>query len=246
MLTDLLKSFDNYTVKARLAPVFFTVLPIGMGLGAWISFDKIPLGLLTTAVSSFALLTFLSQVGRDRGKAMQEQLFKDWGGMPSVVMLSYSHSAFPPGSLNRYHQRLTQLIPGISCPVSKESEQQSQGKAIEAYTSASDWLRSATRDREKFKLIHVENTNYGYRRNLLGLKPHGLTMAVIGLLSTTLRSVSPLLDSGFPKENSGLAIVYSLACLAFLLMWIFVVRPEWVRSTANEYAKQLIESIDRL
>ena len=43
-------------------------------------------------------------------------------------------------------------------------------------------LREATRDTSRFPLVFAENANYGFRRNLWGLRPIGTGVAVVLLL----------------------------------------------------------------
>ena len=52
-------------------------------------------------------------------------------------------------------------------------------------------LREATRDTSRFPLVFAENVNYGYRRNLWGLRPFGTPIAVIlTLCSWTLLALT--------------------------------------------------------
>ena len=51
-------------------------------------------------------------------------------------------------------------------------------------------LREATRDTSRFPLVFAENANYGFRRNLWGLRPIGTAVAVVlFLISWTLLSL---------------------------------------------------------
>ncbi len=49
------------------------------------------------------------------------------------------------------------------------------------YDSATAYLRDTTRDRGRFPLVFQAMYDYGFRRNLWGLKPWGLTFALTGL-----------------------------------------------------------------
>ena len=88
-------NFDIYTIKARLAPALIVLLPIGMAIGAWFPLNEDTVGLLSTSISSLALLTLFSQLARGPGKRIQSKLFAKWGGMPSALMLSYSNTSLP-------------------------------------------------------------------------------------------------------------------------------------------------------
>lgn len=239
-------NFDSYTIKARLAPALIVLLPIGMAIGSWLPPNQELLGLLSTGTGTLALLALLSQLARRPGKALQEKLYDMWGGMPSVLMLSFRHTTLPHETLRRYHERLNLRVSGISLPLSEEDETKNYDRALKEYRAASDWLLNATRDKEEFRLVFAENVNYGYCRNLLGLKPHGLITWSIGFVACGLRACSPLIDWKLPTEWNWLAITYTLICVIMLFVWMFVVRPDWVRMVANEYTKQLIGAVDQV
>lgn len=238
--------FDIYTVKARLAPALVIALPIGMALGSWLPSDQESWGLLSTGINSFALMALLSQLAHSPGKRLEKKLFKEWGGMPSALILSYAHTELSHISLHRYHTRLRELIPGIELPNSADEERNDLDKFMLQYESASDWLRATTRDREKFRLVFAELVNYGYRRNLLGLKPHGIIAWSLGFIICGLRVLSPILPWSLATGWNWLAITYTPCCMIMILVWLIVVLKKWVKPVAFQYGKQLVEAVDLL
>ena len=90
-MIDVLNSlFDPYDRKARLAPALLCGLPLFVSVVLLIP----EVGAIWAAVGGLALYcggaTFLAQVGRDRGKALEPKLYATWGGKPSVAMLRHS------------------------------------------------------------------------------------------------------------------------------------------------------------
>ena len=84
--------------------------------------------------------------------------------------------------------------------------------------------------------------SYGYRRNVLGLRPLGLFLSV---LCGLLRLVSP--DSTFITSMRLMVVSgFVSSCDIFLLFWMFIVTPEWVQLVADSYAARLIEAVDDL
>jgi FtsH-binding integral membrane protein len=105
------------------------------------------------------------------------------------------------------------------------------------YEVATVVLREASRDRNAFPLVYEENCNYGFRRNLWGLKPVGLSLTLVACLLLGAVLVKELLSTATASPVLGLAVA---AAMVLLMLWIGVVRPTWVRSTAFAYAERLL------
>ena len=75
---------DAYVLRARIAPVTLAALPvIVVFLADLVWLDD--LGELTFAgILGLAVLTLLAQLGRDRGKRLEPDLFRSWGGPPTT------------------------------------------------------------------------------------------------------------------------------------------------------------------
>jgi len=96
---------------------------------------------------------------------------------------------------------------------------------------------------KKFPLVFEENCNYGFRRNLFGLRSLGLSIATLGtaaiavLIFGHLRSRVPL---------TPLIIPFGLINAIALLLWLFWIKADWVRISADAYAERLLETLDDL
>ena len=124
------------------------------------------------------------------------------------------------------------------------------------YEEAVASLREATRDSAKFSLVFAENVNYGFRRNLWGLRPIGGAIAVaLALPSLTLLLLTiwgrpwpaPWWDV-FVNPDSVVVIRLAVAVAHTTLaaIWLFWVKPSWVKAVADTYAMQLMESVRTL
>ena len=87
-MSDILNTlFDPYDRKARLGPALLCGLPFVVSIVLLVP----DLGALWATVGGILLYgggaTFLVQIGRDRGKALEPELFRSWGGKPSVAIL---------------------------------------------------------------------------------------------------------------------------------------------------------------
>lgn len=100
-----------------------------------------------------------------------------------------------------------------------------------------------TQDHDRFRLLFAENVNYGQRRNLLGWRVTGFTVAVLTLAASgfALGVGHGDLSQRLVRFGPG-----AVASLAMLVIWAFVVRPDWVRVPAEAYADQFVAAIDQL
>ena len=121
------------------------------------------------------------------------------------------------------------------------------------YGETAEFLHEATRDTSKFPLVLAENANYGFRRNLRGIKKRGMVVGVTcALLSSGLASLS-LLDCTLAKPwwrgtaNVDSVVVIRLmvatADTAFVAFWLFWVKRPWIKTAADAYAERLLVTV---
>lgn len=236
---------DPYNRKARFQPALLTILPV------IVASELLPPEIQPSWGHVIGFLAYcggamwLTQLVRDRGKALEPTLFEAWDGKPSVAMLRHRDSRLAKAIKERYRAFLNHQVPNLKL-ASPEEEERLPADADDGYESAIAWLLAQTRDREQFRLILDENITYGFRRNMLALKP--IALLVDGLLMvaflTTVAKLStdtvgltlPLID----KMAWAALLLTMLHALAFL----FIVRRDWVRTAANDYARQLLSACD--
>ncbi len=235
-------TFDAYTLQARLMPVLIAVFPVGMALATWLPGQSVTWNFLGTVILTFGLTALLAQVGRDRGKRKEPELFASWGGVPTTRMLSYQRTSLDRLTLNRYHDKLKTLLPELAVPGPQE-ERQNPSEAYRVYESCVRYLREKTRDQAKFPLVFAENVNYGFRRNLWAMKRIALAAGVLGIIGCASFAIRNWSTKSTPISFSlvGLAINVVL-----LLLWIFLFKPNWVRLAAHAYAERLLGSLDAM
>ena len=231
-MIDVTKLLDPYERKARLYPALICLLPITIAV--FVSFPEVysTFSGLIALVVTFGGLQFLSHLARDRGKLLENRLFNDWGGIPSVTIFRHRDSVIPKLTKLGYHSTLSNKT-GIAGP-SEEIEKNDPATADEIYRSWSDHLRTHTRDETKFSLLFKENINYGFRRNLLGIKLYCLVSGLIGLGVIILPH---------PSHLSNTDVSTCIAIIIYISTVIFVVNGNWVKVMADEYAKRLVEAV---
>ena len=238
---------DPYNRRARFQPVIWSLLPILVSLVILIpEFQE-----LWSTIGWLAICgggtTFLVQLGRDRGKALEPMLYQLWGGKPSVAMLRHRDGRLPIAAKVRYRDFLQRTVPGLQL-ASTDDERKFPEQADDGYESATSWLLGQTRDRERFGLLFQENINYGFRRNLWGLKPFALTSGPVAIAMVwALKSDAWIMETA---AASTVIDVPGWTCIATALAHIFVllfmVRKDWVRIAADAYAEQLLACCDIL
>ena len=232
---------DEYSRHARLKPAFLVILPVGMLVSALGLNVSVTLAALSGPMATLGLTFLLAQVGRDFGKRKEGYLYSLWTGKPSISKMRHRDTTINVHTRERYHQKAAQLL-GISMP-NADSEQSDPQAADALYEAYGNLLLERTRDGKKFPLIFQELTNYGFRRNLWGMKPIGLTLNTVCLFSQVVWVLYSLAAHRTPSALT----VSSLLINAFLLAcWAFFINPEWVRIAANAYAERLLASSEML
>ena len=196
----------------------------------------------------------VAQVGRELGRRKEPNLWNSWGGPPTTRLLRHrclpGDSTLSPGLRQQVEEWIGYPLP------TQEKEEACPEWADTKYEKAVTSLREATRDTSRFPLVFAENANYGFRRNLWGLRPSGTAVAVVlSLFSWTLLSLTiwgrPWPDPWWnvlanPDSVAVIRIMVAVANTVFAGFWLFWVKPAWVEVVANAYALRLLESVQTL
>ena len=114
-------------------------------------------------------LSFLaSQVGADFGKRLEKELWKKWSGPPTTRFLRHRNSEYNAISRELVHAKLK----GFGLHVPTEREEKKDNIAADSHWEAcTGELIRRTRNKRQYPLVFEGLVEYGYRRNLLGLRP---------------------------------------------------------------------------
>jgi len=235
-------NLDTYTQRARLRPALIVVLPLVLVVLTFFPNEFTSLGIVVSVLGCCGGIALLAHFGRDMGKKKEEPLFASWnGGKPTTRMLRHSTAPNPILLVER-HSKLQTLLLNQKLPTASE-EAASPASADKIYEACTNLLIQKTRDKEKFPLVFEENCNYGFRRNLWGMKPIGVTTSILGVLVVGGVIINFwLLKSPIPL----LAIISGSTSLFLLILWIFWFTPSWVKVAADAYAERLLESCESL
>lgn len=231
---------DEYDRRARIYPALLAVAPL--------SITGVVLGITSpewwSAVASVAVASgfwFLAaQVGRSPGKRLEPGLWATWGGPPTTILLRHRDN---PNRvhLERVHVRVASVA-GFPMPTASD-EEASPETADETYEAATRELIAKTRDPARFALLFKENINYGFRRNMLGLRPWGIAACIVAAGFTGLTAIA---GAGPLEVEPGTAVtLIGLDGLSAVAWWRFV-NAEWVKQPAFAYAERLLETTVQL
>jgi hypothetical protein len=258
-MIDVSNLFDSYSRQARLFPGLLTLFPIILTAIAW--FPMLVTSswgaALVTVGTSCGLLYGLSVLSRSRGKKVEKRLLAEWGGWPTTIWLRHREGHLPPPVLARYHAFFATHVPLFVSPT--ELQERADPKAADDMNASGvKWLQERCRGKA-FPLVEKENAEYGFRRNLRGLKPIGVAGCLAALLISTLviiwRYVSlvPAISSlSMPLILAALATLKPAAVGAIcvdvlaIIAWFTIVRDSWVRDAGDQFARALLACCDTL
>ena len=155
---------DKYGFQARLRPALLSLFPVFITIAVWApTLYKTAASLVGLAVACGLTVAF-AHFARRRGRAVEQRLVEEWGGLPTTLWLRHGDHHLESGTKQRYYEFLEDNIPGWKSPTRQE-EAEDQKHADSRYSSAVRWLLEYTRDTKQFHLVFTENISYGFRRN---------------------------------------------------------------------------------
>jgi len=243
--------FDPYSRQARLYPALLTLLPSIAAYCAWFSPDESTGKLVFWLAAGIGLLYALADFARTCGKRVEPKLIAAWGGWPTTILLRHGDTRLSPETKRRYHEAFATKL-GIGAMPTPGEENEEPERADQKYEAGVAALRARCRG-ASYPLVEKENATYGFRRNLLGLKPYGIALALATLLIPAAVSIW---SDHYDLASAAHAVVSTYLALApgavgalglsatSLVAWVAVVTPEWVRGAGFQYARALIENCD--
>jgi hypothetical protein len=214
------KNFDDYSRKARLTPALIVSFPLVLTAISAYPDSVFSLGGICGLLGWFGVLPLISQIARDRGNAIQGKLYEDWGGEPTTYLLRH-RSSENKIQLARWHNKLYQLT-NQAIP-SQSEESTNPDLADKTYAVWTTFLRNKTRDCTIFPLVYRENCNYGFRRNLLGMKRIARAIAIASTIfilgkCATIIGLFDLIEN-WQRERSTQVVANNLSSIVQNWLW---------------------------
>ena len=228
--------FDRYDIRTRICAFIFVVSPFLLDAYILVEASR---SLATTAIVAVVLIA---------GSGLATCWMRYMGN--TVAQVDYiaqyllpSSTAVDANTLDRYYTKLIGLEPGFVDLKSNDLNAcQNAAKAV------SNWLREKTRD-AKFSLVHEENLNYGFIRNLYTVKSAFLVcftaynVLLIGFLIVSNWALSPVdYFSTIPVDHVACMIIH----VTVYLVWLLGISKKILDFAAKKYAKSVIHAIDEI
>lgn len=231
---DILRSvgFDRYDLNARLKPGLIVLLPVFATVAFWVPQVRTGLGATASLLGACGLLYLLSQTVRRAGRAVERRMGDKAGRKHSARLLTHADSVITAETKARYHTYLRSHGHLISTP---EEERTSPETALNRAGSAIDWLLEHSRAKGKKTLLYGELIAYGFQRNLYGMKPVALTVAVLVIaVNGALLWKRPL-----DETSIGIGILIEAGLVALAVWLALFVTKTSVTDASFAYAQQL-------
>lgn len=231
--------FDHYSLRARLQPALTTLLPLAFAIYSWWGPSRPWMSAIWSVAGTAGATYLLSTVVRNRGKQIEPELWKSWGGAPTTQKLR--HNGASNSVLRaRWHSYVSKIT-GRAVPT-EEEERQDPEAADQIYEAGVKLVILKTRESKRFPLIYKENVQYGFCRNLYAMRTIGILLAAFGLVS----SCGAI--GYFQQQNaiSAIPIVCAAANLLLLVLWVTRINGDWVKVPALAYADRLLEATEIL
>lgn len=232
---------NPYVRRARLQPAMIVALPLALATLAWSPTGVVGWSVLWSLFVWSGGTALMAQIARDRGKRKEPGLYDSWGGKPTTRLLRH-RDALKKTVLQRRHQKLQVLVSDVRIP-SVEEERADPDKADDIYDACTAFLLEKTRNSEQFPLVFEENCNYGFRRNLWGMKPLGIATSFMGLAAMAMVFI---LDYRARTVPGPIAQVCAAINLVLLMGWLVWFTPAWVKIPAEAYAERLLAACETL
>jgi hypothetical protein len=242
--------FDPYNREARLAPAALLLAPVL--LFVFVAYPEMVVGEFPkNAVVALLLLAagyLFAGIARSAGKRVEEQLFRQWNGPPTTAMLRHRDRMLDAMTKGRYHVRLAEICNDFTWPSIEDERSDPAGTDLK-YASATTALRARRRGDEHVNVLR-ENAQYGFRRNMFGLRTAAIIVAVAAASCAAVLMVQQTVheksvEAVFTKLVADPRYAALLAAnVGIAIVWAMLIRQSWVRESAYNYARALLNTLD--
>lgn len=249
-LTKFIPQFlDRYDRVARLSPALLAISPAITFLDCRYGTSNVLFSSLLSIAAFCGGGYALTRIARDAGQRVQKTLFAQWGGMPTTQMLRHRDHRLDAHTKARCHAVIAK---GLKKQFPTDADERLDPEGADAlYCAGTIWLIGQTQDNARFPHVFRENLAFGFQKNMVGLRPFGLIIAIVStggaiLACNALQFSSPYFSAA-AIINAALPIKLSLSVsVAMILVWIFFFNSAAAHRTAFTYAERLILSCDQL
>jgi hypothetical protein len=220
---------DRYERKARLLPGLLLAAVPALTAGAVVH----EFAAWYTAASSAVGVEFLAAIvfghfARARGRRIEDELWKSWGGAPTIRWLRPWDQTCSDQQKSKWRGAIKRLT-GLSVPASVPDGER-QDNIDRQIADATRQLRYALRGKTEAAILATHNEDYGFARNLCGVRWHWVILS-----SACLAGCGAAFAFGL-RPYLGLAVAGAFTVITIL---VAIELPDYVRRCADRYAESL-------
>ena len=203
---------DRYEIKTRVLPGLIVGFPVSFGVLAFANIPAITKeGLAISSLLFAALIFWIAHLARHAGTIFEKALVRAWGGLPTTRWLRPNDDSRSPEQKAIWTKALASLS-GIELgnAITGRSNEDIDKLILDAVLSARGKLRKSRTQEAKF--LQKTNEEYGFARNLGGMKWAAVTSGILGLV---LASVAFYLGKAGPAQCA----ISSLLAVAMIVQF---------------------------
>jgi len=221
--------FDDYEIRARIAPTIIILLPI---MVMFFSIFQIPESLITAIVSLglfFIVIFALSFIPRELGIKMQQELWKKWGGPPSTLIIRCKDPHLSLELKKQLYKKIEKKY-GIKLPHQNDqiTDPNNFSKIMD---SVFNRVRADLHEKSQDERWKKQNAEYGFLRNLSGCRILWCILSLIGIIGCLGGWV-------FYKNDLiliGFALNFIIGVFSIIFGWLL--SPKAIEDAAFRYAE---------
>lgn len=224
---EFLKIADQYERKARFSPAFIVVLPLivfTMSLKlpdeGWVT------KLLAAGGAGSVIVVALAHMASAAGNRFGERFWAKRDGLPTVRWLRRSDKAHSVQQKEQWYAAIKKLT-GLDIPAAVAVRPSEEDAII---SDATRQLRFRIRGKAGAKMVDKHNEEYGFARNLAGLRWPLLGSSIIGAVACAIAWKYEH-GSVFGCVFAGCLLVYG----SIMFFWL----PGYVERAGNRYSDSL-------
>lgn len=220
---------DRYERKARLLPGLLLAAAPALTAGAVLQEFTSWYTAASSAVGvEFLVAIMLGQLARARGRRAEDAMWKAWGGPPSTRWLRPWDQTCSDQQKTKWRGAIKRLT-ALSVPASVP-QGGSEDEVDRQIADATRQLRYVLRGRPEAAILATHNEDYGFARNLCGVRWYWVTLSLACLAGCGLAFAV-----GF-RPYLGLAVAGGFTVISVLIAREL---PDYVRRCADRYAESL-------
>jgi Flp pilus assembly protein TadB len=231
---------DDYERSARLAPGLIALLPLPILVTAFgLKHNPVTAILVSVAIAVGGPLVLAKYI-RSRGRTLEKQLFEEWSGPPTTLLLTPASS----GTIDAVQAQRRANVERVSRQTLPSTPLPNDSAAQQVYSAAVSTLRQKTYSHTAFPLIFAENKSYGFERNTLAIRTEGLALSIIGLV--VAGAGCGLAATGHLNANFSALLVAAIVIILLVIFWVLWPTKRRVRDAGDLYAQQLLDAASNL